>query len=272
MTELIQHTNGTDLAQQMDYAKAVSSGDLLPAAYRGKPANVLIALGLGQAMGLSPAESLYRIDVIQGKPTASAELIAANVRKAGHVLRVRLDEKAMSATATIIRADDPDFEHTVTRDMEWAKTMGLQSKDNYKKQPLTMLQHRAVTACARMACPEALYGVAYTADEMRESPSFTADTPERVTAGAFMTKPTDPAEDVTEGELEPEPITDKTRRHLFALFTQKGVAEDQQLAGINYRLGTSYTSRKELTEDNGQALIEYLGTLPDADTTGGDDQ
>src|SRR5690349_15132199 len=154
------------LADQMRYAEVVSNANLLPPAYRGKPADILLAIGLGQAMGLSPAESLYRIDVIQGKPTASAELIAANVRKAGHRLRVTGDDT--SCTATIIRADDPDFEFTVTRDVAWAKRMGLDGKDNYKKQPGTMLQWRAISGAARLACPEALYGVAYTPDEMAD--------------------------------------------------------------------------------------------------------
>lgn len=160
----------TELAiqDQMKYAEIVVHGDIAPQAYRNKPANALIAIGLGQAMGLSPAESLYRIDVIQGKPTASAELIASNVRRAGHKLRVRVDEANQSVTATIIRADDPDYEHTVVRDMEWAKTMGLHTKDNYKKQPLTMLQWRAISAVARLACSEALYGVAYTGDELSD--------------------------------------------------------------------------------------------------------
>jgi hypothetical protein len=170
-------TTGTHiLAEQMEYARVVAASELLPAAYKGKPANVLIAVGLGQAMGLSPAESLYRIDVIQGKPTASAELIATNVRRAGHKLRVRV-ESPTSVTATIVRADDPDYEHTVTRDLAWAKGMGLDNKENYKKQPTTMLQWRAITAVARLACPEALYGVAYTPDELRE----TAPQPARVT-------------------------------------------------------------------------------------------
>src|SRR5690349_637624 len=110
------------LAVQMDYARAVSVANLLPQAYRNKPADIMLAVGLGSAMGLSPAESLYRIDVIQGKPTASAELIAANVRKAGHRLRVKGDDS--SCTATIIRSDDPDFEFTVTRDVAWAQAMG----------------------------------------------------------------------------------------------------------------------------------------------------
>src|SRR5690349_1720478 len=197
------------LADQMRYAEVVSNANLLPPAYRGKPADILLAVGLGQSMGLSPAESLYRIDVIQGKPTASAELIAANVRKAGHKLRVRVDEKALSVTATIVRADDPDYEPTVTRDMQWAKRMGLDSKDNYKKQPTTMLQWRAVSAVARQACPEALYGVAYTADEIEEQPRTQSAPPVSVASfGAPAEQPADEVQDadvVDEGTGEVQP-------------------------------------------------------------------
>src|SRR5690606_40149579 len=82
MTELVPHQAPSALSEQMDYARAVSTGSMLPEAYRGKPADILLAVGLGASMGLSPAESLYRIAVIKGRPTAGAELIAANVRKA----------------------------------------------------------------------------------------------------------------------------------------------------------------------------------------------
>lgn len=156
------------MAEQMQFSNIITEGDLVPQAYRGKPANALLAVGLGQAMGLTPAEALIRIDVIQGKPTASAELIAANVRKAGHKLRVEVDEANTSVRATIWRADDPEFPHSVVRDMAWAKQMGLATKDNYKKQPTTMLQWRAISAVARLACSEALYGVTYTPDEMAD--------------------------------------------------------------------------------------------------------
>lgn len=156
------------MAEQMQFSQIVTEGDLVPQAYRSKPANALVAIGLGQAMGLTPAESLYRIDVIQGKPTASAELIASNVRKAGHKLRVEVDEANTSVRATIWRADDPEYPHSVVRDMAWAKQMGLANKDNYKKQPTTMLQWRAISAVARLACSEALYGVTYTPDEVSD--------------------------------------------------------------------------------------------------------
>jgi hypothetical protein len=199
MTEIELHRETTnDLAGQVEYAKLVSAGSLLPDTYRGKPANVLIAMGLGQSMGLSPAESLYRIAVIKGKPTASGELIAANVRKAGHKLRIV--SGAGSVTATIIRSDDPEFPFEVTRDMAWAQRMGLAQNDNYKKQPETMLQWRAVTACARLACPEALYGVSYTPDEI-------GDLPDRGAPGgglaAALADDTD--DEPVDGVLEDEP-------------------------------------------------------------------
>lgn len=154
------------IVDQMAFAQEASSANIIPEVYRGKPANVLIAVGFGQSMGLSPAESLYRINVIKGKPTASAELIAAQVRKAGHKLRLSKDEGAQSVTCTIVRADDPKYPISVTRDKAWATSMGLAGNDNYRKQGMTMLTWRAITACAREACPEALYGVAYTPDEM----------------------------------------------------------------------------------------------------------
>lgn len=172
MSEIVRHEpQQLSIADQMQFSEIVTQGDMVPKAYAGKPANALIAIGLGQAMGLSPAESLYRIDVIQGKPTASAELIASNIRKAGHILRVEVDEPNMSVTATVYRADDPEFPHTVTRDMKWAQQMGLVNKDNYKRQPLTMLQWRAISGVGRLACPEALYGVQYTPDELSDMPA-----------------------------------------------------------------------------------------------------
>lgn len=158
----------TQLSDQVEYAKLVAVGSMLPAAYRGKPADILIAMGLGASMGLSPAESLYRIHVIQGRPTASAELIAANVRRAGHRLRVEGDET--HAVASVWRSDDPEFEFRAEWNMSRAQKMGLHSKENWRNQPGTMLRWRAITEVARLACPEALYGVVYTPDESEDHP------------------------------------------------------------------------------------------------------
>lgn len=265
MTDLIPHQNSTDLAQQMDYAKAVSSANMLPQAYRGKPADIMLAVGLGSAMGLSPAESLYRIDVIQGTPTAGAELIASNVRKAGHTLRVRVDEQNMSVTATVIRKDDPDFEHTVVRDMKWAQQMGLDKKDNYRKQPLVMLQWRAITAVARLAASEALYGVGHTADEL--SDTRPASAPQQPVSVASLTQQAPPATE-TETEqpaqtetlpLDGEPDARYWRKRLFATLNDRGITDaDEQRNGISHILGRTIESRSELTEADAEKVVQHL--------------
>lgn len=159
-------TGLTLLNEQMDWSKAAAVSDILPTAYRNKPGNILVAVNYGASMGLQPAESLYRIHVIEGKPTMSAELIAAQVRKHGNKLHIYKDYEHMSVTAEIIRSDDPDFKFRETRNMEWAKRMGLAGKKNWVKDPMTMLKWRAITAVAREACPECLYGAGYTPDEM----------------------------------------------------------------------------------------------------------
>jgi hypothetical protein len=261
------------LAVQMDYARAVSTANLLPQAYRGKPADIMLAVGLGSAMGLSPAESLYRIDVIQGKPTASAELIAANVRKAGHRLRVRGDDT--SCTATIIRSDDPEFEFTVTRDVAWAQAMGLTGKDNYKKQPGTMLQWRAITAVARLACPEALYGVAYTADEMHDQPEqrqggLAAALGETTAEQVETIKPDEPkpcpvAEcPNTAGACpgHPVPMLDPKSslgRKMFATLGDAGITEKAaHLTYVSDVVGREITTSTELTEDEASRVIDAV--------------
>lgn len=243
----VQNAAAADLATQMRFAESVASAGMLPAAYRGKPADILLAVGLGGAMGLSPAESLWRIDVIQGTPTASAELIASNVRKAGHKLRVEVDEQAMRVTATIVRADDPEFPHVVTRDMQWAKKMGLEKKDNYIKQPLTMLQWRAISGVARLACPEALYGVAYTADEIRDGVPGTPTAPPVQTFTA------------TTGEL----ITDEQVRDLEALFHRKGIPADQRVPGVAYITKRDVADLSELTVDEYQSVADALAQRDD---------
>lgn len=251
-------------AEQWTYAETVAPAGLLPAAYRDKPADIMIAIGLGQSMGLTPAEALYRIDVINGKPTASAELIAANVRKAGHTLRLHVDEQNTTATCTIIRADDPDFEHTVTRDEAWAKRMGLASKDNYKKQPATMLGWRAVTACARIACPEALYGVAHTADEMLEHrPPAPAQTglAAALQAEQVPNEAPAPQQPSEPAETNVEPLLDtKSRlaRDLYSAISDAGITKDRVPDLFTEVTGRDVTHSEQLTEAEAHMILDYL--------------
>ncbi|KFI40396.1 putative gp43 [Bifidobacterium actinocoloniiforme DSM 22766] len=241
---------GGALRDQMQWAKLAESSDIIPAAYKGKPANILVAVGFGQSMGLSPAESLYRINVIKGKPTMGAELIAAQVRRAGHKLRIAKDEAAVSVTATVVRADDPDYPISVTRDKAWAERMGLAGNDNYRKQPMTMLTWRAISAVAREACPEALYGVAYTPDEMDDLDQGDADVQARVE------EPTDQGRD-GEPAAEAELMASKEQRaEINRLLKEGGVSTRAQAArALTALTGEETGSTGTLSQAAAEALL-----------------
>lgn len=155
---------GASVPDRMRYADALSGASLLPDAYRGKPANVLLALEYGSALGIPPMVAIQQVHVIQGRPVASAQLIGALVRKAGHRLRVSGDERR--AVCEIVRADDPEFTFRSEWTIERATAAKLTGKDTWRAYPGNMLRARAITECARDACPEALAGVSYTAEEL----------------------------------------------------------------------------------------------------------
>jgi hypothetical protein len=117
-----------------------------------------------EALGIQPIHAITSIHVISGKPSASADLIAGLVRRAGHKLRVTATDT--EATAELIRSDDPDFTYTATWTIAKAKAAGLTSNQTWSKFPSAMLRSRAITEVARQGASDALYGVIYTPEEL----------------------------------------------------------------------------------------------------------
>lgn len=181
-------TPGT-LPERLDYARALAAANLLPANYRKQPANVLYAMEYAAALGLPPMAAITGVHVIDGKPTASAGLISALVRRAGHRLRVRVeaDDRQMPVgVAEIVRADDPGYTYSSRWTLDRAAAAGLLERvdvdergatrirartlngkpTSWEHYPEAMLKARAITEVARDACEEALFGVHYTPEEV----------------------------------------------------------------------------------------------------------
>lgn len=154
----------SSLAEKITYASKLADADLLPAAYRKKPGNILLAIEMGESIGVPAITAINLIHVIEGKPSASSALISALVRRAGHRLRVTGNDQ--QATAQIVRCDDPDFTFSATWTLDRAKAANLTGKGPWKSYPAAMLKARAITECARDACQEALCGVQYTPEEL----------------------------------------------------------------------------------------------------------
>ncbi len=165
-TNEIELRQQDSLAEKIEWSKAMATGDMLPRQYRGNPANLMFACEYADALGIPRINALTSIHVIDGKPTASADLIASLVRKAGHRLRVEGDDTY--AEVTIIRADDPDYIPTPVRwDEAKARKAGKWgTKGPWTNYPGAMLRSRAITEAARMWASDALFGVIYTAEEL----------------------------------------------------------------------------------------------------------
>ncbi|MGW7688908.1 hypothetical protein ACWGMA_08440 [Streptomyces asiaticus] len=169
-TELVQFQSAS-LPDMVRYAEHLANANLLPGQYRKQPANVLYAMEYGRTLGITPVAAITGIHVIEGKPSASAALISGLVRQAGHKLRVK--GNSLTATAQIVRSDDPDFTYEVTWELKAntngnpnAQDAGLMNKDVWKKYPAAMLKARAISAVARDACEEVLFGLHYTPEEL----------------------------------------------------------------------------------------------------------
>lgn len=291
MTELVP------LSERITYSKALSASDLLPKQYRGRPENVLVALEYGAALGLAPMAAIQGIHVVEGKPTASAQLIGALVRMAGHRLRVTGNDT--EAHAQIIRTDDPDFAFESVWTLDRAARAGLTGKGVWKSYPAAMLKARAITEVARDACPEVLAGVAYTAEELepagppavsRHAPPTVPPSPPTTVTVATETGP-EPV-DVDTGEIVDadvvEDVSDEDRdfirdhatipkdRHLVASAAQlkkihaacRGLGYTERadvLRLISLALGEDIASSKDLTKDTASTVIDALEALEATD-------
>jgi hypothetical protein len=148
-------------------AQAFARSALVPAHLKGKFEDVLVILQMAKELDIPPMQAINGISVIQGKPCVSPELQIALVRSKcpEGVIRITVDETSLTASCFAAPAKDRlDEGFTSTWNMARAKAMGLASKDNYLKQPLTMLKWRAVGEALRTIFPHVTKGL-YNSEE-----------------------------------------------------------------------------------------------------------
>lgn len=161
------------MTDRIEHAKIVAQSSLIPAEYRGKPADIVWAMDIGDALGVPYTQVMQSMVVARGKMTMSADLMGAVVRRAGHKLRLR--EDGDSVTADLIRADDPDYTFTVTWDKTKAQAAGLWgSRGPWQQYPRQMLRARAITEVCRQGASDALAGTVYTPEELESAPAQNA--------------------------------------------------------------------------------------------------
>lgn len=127
------------------------------------PEQALAIMLTGRELGIPTMAALNTINVIQGKPTVSPQLMLALIERSGQLEDIVYDARPDAVSVTMKRRGRTA--HTETFGKNEASAMQLTGKDNYKRQAAVMYKWRAVAACARVCFPDVILGL-YTPEEM----------------------------------------------------------------------------------------------------------
>lgn len=141
------------LGERIELCRFLSEANLLPQALRKQPANVLLIMHKALALNIPLSVALEHLHVIDGKVGHSAELLRGLLGRAGHILRwVEITDKV--ATGELVLRHDPRNPRRETFTIADATRMKLTQKDNWSKDPASMLVARVTTRLVSRHCPE----------------------------------------------------------------------------------------------------------------------
>jgi hypothetical protein len=145
------------LPQVAELARAICSTPFVPDSLRNNVAGTTAAILYNREIGLPPMTGLNAVHVIKGKVGISAEMMRAQVLAAGH--DIWFEETNTSYCVISGQRAGSDRVTTVKYSETDAKTAGLFSNDNYKKNPRRMYQARATSELCALIFPDVIRGM-----------------------------------------------------------------------------------------------------------------
>lgn len=147
-------------------ANALSKSELIPAQFRGKVADCIIAIEMAKRIGAAPLAVLQNIYIVHGKPSWSSQFIIGVVNTCGRFKPLKFhyegEGNQASCTAYTHYLDEPEraikgpkVTMQMAHDEGWSKKNG----SKWKTMPELMLSYRAATFFGRMYCPDLLMGM-----------------------------------------------------------------------------------------------------------------
>lgn len=118
----------------------------------------------GQELGFSPIVSIMGVYIVDGKPSLSANLLGAMVKRSGkYDYRVKVSDNTQCVLTFLEKGEvRGDYSFTI----EDAKAAMLTGKDNWRKYPKSMLFARALSAGIRTFCPDISACPLYVPEEL----------------------------------------------------------------------------------------------------------
>lgn len=147
-----------------DQANTLIKSGFLPKKIRNAEQAIAIIM-TGRELGIGTMAALNTINVIEGVPSVSPQLMLALIQRTGEVedLEIALNDTKTEAFCRIKRRGRKPY--TAYFGKKEADSLGLSIKDNYKKQPGVMYEWRAVAAACRKTFADAILGL-YTTEEI----------------------------------------------------------------------------------------------------------
>lgn len=242
-------------SELMTFAAMVVKSGLAPAEVRTTEAAAII-IATGRELGISSLKALRSIYVVKGRPTLSADLMAALVKRSGACKYWQLVEMSRTVcTLETQRVGDPSPTR-YSYSIEDAQAAGLLSSQTWKAHPAAMLKARCTTALARAVYPDLVMGL-YDPDEL-DDPDEPAPAPARaanvtpIQQAARSAQPV-PAADFVEAEFEETPApAEPTRDDLAAAILAVEVRAD------DYLRARKKPPLAEMDADRMAKVLDYL--------------
>lgn len=158
------------------FASTLVNSGLLPKAIK-KPGQALAIMLTGQELGIPPMAALRMIDVVEGRPSLSSELMLALFRRAGgryeiqehteKACRITFSRDGVAYTAKWTIEDADRAELTSPKGSGGSRNDGKPYKDNWRKYPKRMLLWRCVDNGLSIVAPDVFLGM-HTAAHVAE--------------------------------------------------------------------------------------------------------
>jgi hypothetical protein len=151
-------------------AEFIAKSSFCPKGMVGKPGDVVVAMQMGQELGLKPLQALQNIAVINGRPSLWGDAMLAVARQSPDFEYIKEEYLKDSKTyiCRVKRKFEPEFEQSFSE--ADAKLAGLWGKQGpWAQYPRRMLQMRARGFCLRDAYPDLLRGI-ITCEEAEDMP------------------------------------------------------------------------------------------------------
>jgi hypothetical protein len=191
---LIMAPEKSDEAQHFEYLQRLAKlfamsglfADIKGVSETQALAQAFTKIALGEGMGLTPAESMTGLSIIQGRIAVNAEIRGARMQRSGlswDILELSdqgcwlLLKKGDTPVTTRVKdkeGKEYDQPAIVSFTADEARIAGLLDKDNYKKWRQDMMFARALTRLQRRFAPGVLGAVVLTEEEITSDPALHA--------------------------------------------------------------------------------------------------